>query len=240
MNPRVMIGVPTAEMARRADFYDYLNFMDKPDGTMMTTAHGQSPAKNRNEIIKNARNSNATHVLFIDDDMAVPKNGLNQLLQHDKDVVGGLYLLRNYPHFPLMFDEWYEDGRCRYAFLTPDKSGLQKVVNTELGFCLIKMEVFDKVETPDEPFITLGAYEKDGWCDDIHFFNKVRKAGVEIFVDLDVQVGHMMTAIITPGWDKDHWTTVYNTVSIEGFQVNQVSPTKEQLEAQMRAAGVIE
>jgi len=233
-----MVAVPTQEFARRADFYDYFNQLQRPEGTLCTFAHGQSPAKNRNIMIKLALENDCTHVLFIDDDMAFPADSLMRLLAHDKDIVSGLYLLRNYPHFPVMFDEWYPDGRCRYAFLTPDKKGLQKVVNIGLGFSLIKIDVFKKLE---DPWVTLGEYEKDNWCDDIHFFNKCREAGYEMFVDTDVRCGHMLSAIITPYQDPNtgQWVTQYNTGAVEMFHVPQVIPTPEQIEEGVKAAGAV-
>lgn len=234
--PKVLIAVPTAEMARRADFYDYLNMMQRPNNCMGTFAHGASPAKNRNIMIQLALDNDCTHVLFIDDDMAVPPDGLLKLLAHDKDIVGGLYLLRNYPHFPLMFDEYWEDGRCQYAFLSPDKTGLQRVVNTGLGFCLIKTEVF---KTIGEPWITLGQLDKDGWGDDIHFFNRCRETGFEMYVDCDVRCGHIMSAIISPHLAEDgKWYTLYNTGSVESFQVPQLVPTVEDLDTNIKKLGL--
>jgi hypothetical protein len=236
MKPKVLIAVPTQEFARRADFYDYYNALEKPEGTLATFSHGQSPAKNRNIMIRTALEQNATHILFIDDDMAVPSDGLIKLLAHDKDIVSGLYLLRNYPHFPLMFKRWFPDGRCQYDFLTPDKKGLVPVVNIGLGFCLIKIDVFKKLK---DPWITLGAYEKDGWCDDINFFNKCREAGYEMFVDTDVACGHIMSAIIIPvKTPEGNWVTQYNTGSVEAFHVPQVVPTPEQIEEGLKVGGV--
>jgi len=233
---KVLIAIPTGEYGRRADFYDYFNALEKPEGTLCTFSHGQSPAKSRNIMIRIALENDASHILFIDDDMSFPISGLKTLLAHDKDIVSGLYLLRNYPHFPVMFDEWYPDGRCKYSFLSKDKKGLQKVVNIGLGFCLIKTDVFRKLE---DPWITLGAYEKDNWCDDIHFFNKAREAGFELYTDLDVRCGHMLSAIITPVQDEQgNWFTQYNTGSIESFNVPQIVPTIEQLEEGLKYAGV--
>lgn len=223
---KVMICVPTQEMARRADFYDYFNALEKPEGCMMTFAHGQSPARNRNIMINLALENNATHCMFIDDDMAFRPNLLNRLLSHDKDIISGLYLMRNYPHFPVMFDEAYADGKCKFSFLNPNRSGVVEVVNIGLGACLIKTDVFRSME---QPWITLGECEKDHWCDDIAFFNRARKSGYKMFVDLESPCGHMLSATITPMRGPDgNWVTVYNTGASELFQVPQFIPTVEQ------------
>lgn len=240
MTTKVMICIPTAEFARRADFYDYFNALEKPEGTMCTFSHGQSPARNRNIMIDIALQNGATHCFFIDDDMAFKPEILMQLLAHDVDIVSGLYLMRNFPHFPVMFDKAYDDGRCKFRFLEPGDSGLVEVVNIGLGACLIKTEVFKKLP---KPWITLGETERDHWCDDISFFNRVRKAGFKMYVDLDAQCGHMITATIWPSRDptrENAWFTAYNTGAPEMFQVPQHNPSKEEILTKLKEEGVLE
>lgn len=206
MDTRVLVGLSTAEHIRKADFLPYFLALDKPEGTLISTVHGQSPAKSRNIIIEQALNNNCTHVFFIDDDMAVPQDALKRLLIHDKDVVTGLYLLRAYPHFPAAFDEFYEGGKCRFIFLDENVKGLVPIVNCGLGCVLIKIAVFQKLTFP---WVTLGEIEKDGWCDDISFFNKVRKAGFELYCDTDVRAGHMHSTMIWPNTRDGKWFTEY-------------------------------
>lgn len=236
MSNKVLIAVPTQEFARRADFYDYFNMLEKPEGTICTFAHGQSPARNRNIMIEQALQHECTHIFFIDDDVALRPDALVKLLKHDKDMVSGLYLMRNYPHFPIMFDESYDDGRCKFSFLEKGRKGLVEAVNAGLGAALIKIDVF---KTMPKPWITLGELEKDHWCDDISFFNRARKLGFKLFVDLDLPCGHMNTAVIWPDRDPEgNWFTSYNTGSPEIFKVPQVIPTYEQQQESLKNSGV--
>jgi GT2 family glycosyltransferase len=233
---RVMIAVPTGEFARRADFYDYYNMLEKPPGTICTFSHGQSPARNRNIMIEQALAHNCTHILFLDDDVAVRPTLLIDLLKHDKDMVSGLYLMRNYPHLPIMFDEAYSNGKCRYTFLYEGRKGLVEVVAAGLGACLIKTDVFRNME---KPWITLGELEKDHWCDDISFFLRAKKAGYQLYMDLDSPVGHFMTAVIWPNKNESgKWHTAYNTGAAEIFQVEQKTPSLDEIDAGLVAAGV--
>ncbi len=234
---KVLIAIPTQEFARRADFYDYFNAMEKPEGTICTFSHGQSPARNRNIMIDLAFKHNCTHIMFIDDDMAFKPTLIPQLLAHDKDIVSGLYLMRNYPHFPVMFDEAYEGGKCRFSFLRNGRKGLAKSVNCGLGAVLIKMEVFQAME---KPWITLGELEKDHWCDDIAFFNRCRALGFDVWVDLDCPVGHIMSAIIWPDRDeKGDWFTVYNTSSEQTFKVAQIVPSDDDITRGLTGLSVV-
>jgi len=235
---RVMIAVPTGEFARRADFYDYLNMLEKPVGTMQTSTHGQSPARSRNMMIESALERDCTHILFLDDDMAFKSDLLMRLLSHDKDIVSGLYLMRNYPHMPVTFDVAYESGKCRFSFLSDKVKGLKEVVNCGLGACLIKTDVFRNM---DKPWITLGEIEKDHWCDDISFFLRTRKKGYKIFVDTDARCGHIMSAVIWPHRTEDgKWFTLYNTGAPETFQVPQYVPSDEEISKLTEADGIVE
>jgi GT2 family glycosyltransferase len=180
--------------------------LERPLNSLTVSVHGQSPAKSRNLIAEAAIENNCTHILFLDDDMILPKDTLMKLLAHDKDVVTALYLLRTFPHYPAMFDKKYENGKCRFAFLTPGKKGLIPVVNGGLGCVLISVEVFKKLE---KPWVRLAEIAKDEWCDDIGFFNRVSEAGFEIFCDLDTQVGHILSVHMWPEMNEGSWFTNY-------------------------------
>lgn len=206
---KVMIGIITGEYARRADFYDYYNLLIKPEGSVVLFCHDRSPAKGRNLIIEAAQQMNCTHILFIDDDMGYKPDSLNKLLERDVDIVSGLYLSRVYPHQPVIFDLADDDGAAFPMFLTPDKKGLVPIVAAGLGFCLVKMSVFDKME---KPYVRLGELNVEHWCDDIGFFNRVRKAGIQSYCDLYVPVGHMGSMIIWPELTElNGWVTKYDT-----------------------------
>jgi len=205
---KCFIAVPTMEFARQAIFYDNYNQIQKPLGTICGFAHGQSPAYSRNLMIQQALDTNCTHILFIDDDVLVKPDVLIRLASHDKDVVSGLYCMRNYPHTPIIFDEALDDGRCRNHLLSDGENGLIPIVNAGLGLILMKLDMFRKLE---KPWIRLGQIDKDQWCDDIEFFNRVRAAGYKMFCDLECIGGHMATAVIWPHYNNGTWETQYDT-----------------------------
>lgn len=219
---KVLIGVPTGEYARRADFYDYYNLLVKPEGTAVIFCHDRSPAHGRNLIIQLALDNDCTHVLFIDDDMAYHPSALLDLLSHDKDIVTGLYLSRAYPHQPLIFDLNTPEGAL-FCYLEENEPRLRKVANAGLGFCLIKTDVFRKME---KPWVRLGELDCEQWCDDIGFFNRVEKAGFEIYCDTQCRIGHMGTVVIWPYYDEQtkQWHTSYDTGGKGRINTPQVNP----------------
>ena len=234
---RVMIGLSTGEMARRADFYDSYNMLDKPEGSILIASHGQSPAQNRNIIIREALRHECTHILFLDDDMVLPPHLLTGLLKHEVDVVTGLYLSRNYPHFPVTFDKAYESGKCKWAFLTADKEGLKRIVNCGFGCVLINTNVFRVME---DPWVTLGEIEKDGWCDDVAFFNKVRNLGIPIYCDYDMLVGHSLNVTLVPQRIGGKWQTSYITQTGHTISFDPALPTDEVVSAEEQFDKVLE
>ncbi len=216
---KVMIGVPTGNSIRRGDFYDSFLALDKPEDSIIMFSRGQSPAQNRNLIITEALKTNCTHILFLDDDLVFQPDILKRLLSHDKDVVTGLYLMRSYPHFPVLFDEAYDDGKCRFMLLNGHTTELVEAVNCGFGFVLIKTDVFRIMESP---WVTLGEIEKDGWCDDVSFFNRVRKAGFKIYCDLTTHAGHAIDMTIWPVKTDNGWNTAYVTMTGQSMQIPQL------------------
>jgi len=219
VNNKVLIGVITMEYGRRADFYDYYNLLIKPEGSMVLFRHDSSPAHGRNLLIQAAQENNCTHVLLIDDDMAYKPDALLKLLEHDKDIVSGLYLHRSYPHAPLAMDLADDNGSCAPMYLLDTMQGLQPIVAAGFGFLLVKTSVFDKLE---KPYVRLGELDPEQWCDDIGFFNRVRKAGIQSYVDLDVRIGHMGSMTIWPNYEGGQWHSMYDTNGVGGINIPQI------------------
>jgi hypothetical protein len=218
---KIMIGIPTAGYIRHAGFMDYFNQLEKPEGCMVSFSHGASPARARNQMIEAALEHDCTHVFFLDDDMAPAPDLIYRLLAHKEDIVTGLYLMRNYPHLPVAFDAVFPDGKNKHMFLTNEVQGLVEVTNCGLGAVLIKTGVFKIMQ---KPWVTLGELERDGWCDDISFFNRARQTGFKIFCDTDARVGHLTQSIVFPHFHDNKWVTAFNTGALEAIQVPQLIP----------------
>jgi hypothetical protein len=236
---KILIAIPTAEMARRADFYDYFNALDKPEGTMISAAHGQSPARNRNMMIRLAIKNDCTHIFFLDDDLTFNGSVLKQLAAHDKDIVSGYYLMRNYPHMPILFNYTAPDGRCLHYFPKDGESGLLECLSFGLGCVLIKTDVFKSMteECKNDDWVRLGELERDHWCDDIGLWNRVRKYGWKLYCDLDAQFGHMAHVTIYPTYKDGKWMVEYDTQSKDGrVAFPAVRPTPEEVERVMATA----
>lgn len=214
-----MIGVSTREFGSHASFYDYLHLLNKPGSCMASFVHGQSPAAARNHLIEAALEHDCTHIFFLDDDMSFKPDLLDNLLKHDVDVVSGFYLMRQYPHQAIVFNEEMPDGQARWMRIRSEHQGLIEVTHTGLGCALFNLRVFEKME---KPWVRLGEVQKDAWCDDIGLYNRVRAAGFKVYVDLDQRVGHMCYVTVTPDFRENTWMVGYNTQGSKNVQFPMV------------------
>lgn len=97
-------------------------------------------AKCRNALVETAIKGDYTHILFIDSDMWFPMTMLEDLLKHDKDIVGVPYVGRAHPVMLLGCPMHDEDHMAT--------SGLVEAETMPGGLMLIKTSVFSKIPKP--------------------------------------------------------------------------------------------
>lgn len=149
----------------------------------------------RTRGVIHARAWGADYLLWIDSDQTFPPDALLRLLKHDVPVVGCNYPTRGEPAMPTAIGFDGEDIRTTEALA--EARDLQRVAALGLGFCLVKVPIFEVVErklpgvrwfqsdiSPTGELVT---------GEDVHFFNQVRKAGFPVFLDhaLSWQIGHL-------------------------------------------------
>lgn len=223
---KVFIGVPTSEFARFSIFYDYLALLNKPENTVSSGFHTNSGAWNRNLIIDEAIAAKCTHIFFVDDDMALAPDTLTRLLEHDKDIVSGLYLNRSYPHRPVIFDyDWNDSYKVhRVHYLKENEKGLIEVEACGFGCVLIKIDVFNQLE---KPYVRLGELRSDRRNEDTGFCHRVRKLGIKIFCDLDIVAGHIGVSTFWPNRIDGKWYTAIDTNGNVIINQPQLEPNLE-------------
>lgn len=155
---------------------------------------------NRNVLLDNALKSDSTHLMFIDTDIAFPRDGIMQLLEHDKPIIGGAYNLRRLP----------KDG-VALTTVKPlpgappemDKTKPFQCRALPTGFMLIHLDTIRALEPP--PFMGGRDGTLEGsprrWFDfgdyagfvgeDVFFCEYVSKQGVPIWCDPTIKLGHV-------------------------------------------------
>jgi hypothetical protein len=165
--------------------------------------------RNRNDCVEMFLKTDATHLLFLDDDMQFPPDVASLLARHNKPIVSGLYFQRAlnearphlYAYEGVITDRHGEETHsfmpltAKIWDLTKDVPKANKpmfIDNPELvfpidmggnGCLLIERSVFEKVPYPW--FRSVG-----GNNGDVVFFTNCMKAGIEMIGDAGIICTH--------------------------------------------------
>ena len=135
------------------------------------------------------------YIMWIDSDQVFEPNDFFKLLEHDKDIVSGLYLRKpqgdTLNDVPIEFACFNENGKRLY---TNEVNGeLIKVWSNGMGWMLVKKGVFEKIEYPwFGPIIEgLGFHGED-----VSFQIRAKDVGFESYVDTSIIVGHEKEVVL--------------------------------------------
>lgn len=168
----------------------------------------------RNRLVRDFLETDCEQLVFLDNDVFWRDSDLDRLIRHDRDIVAGIYPLKNdkedYPVKTLPGERWSE------------ADGLVEVEGVPTGFLKIKRRVFETLyptvphhKSKEDaygrmmiPVIferTLNGHSRRGG--DYEFCRKAREAGFKIYVDPMMELGHVgnkvWTGCIGHFWRKD-------------------------------------
>jgi hypothetical protein len=135
---------------------------------------------NRENLVLEAQKWNATHVMFLDDDMVFDSRVLAILLGRRQAFVACNYPRRGWP---ITFTAVRPGGKG-HIITDKDATGLEEAEYTGFGVSLIETQVFEKTVRPwflPEFVPHLDSYTTE----DNPFCRRVREAGFSVYVDHD-------------------------------------------------------
>ena len=149
----------------------------------------------RDHIAQFAVENDYDYVLYADSDMVFESDDLIKLVEHDTDIVSGLYVTRHGEDKNVCYTKIIT--RRKYPYRAPKlihdtrSTGYSQIAAVGFGFCLIKTQVlktlFKHYKSIFEP--------KWGVGEDIAFCIRARKHGYKIYIDRDVKLGHIGEAV---------------------------------------------
>jgi len=145
-------------------------------------------ANQRHELVKCAKEWSATHVMFIDSDIVFEPTHVTDLIAHDELIVGAAYSKRVEP---IVATAWHDIGDWSSHVRLLEQTHSHITVDAmALGFCLINISVFDKL---DLPWFILGFSQGEYTGEDIEFFRKCKQAEIPVWLDVktSLEVGHL-------------------------------------------------
>lgn len=159
---------------------------------------GSGVGSNRDKLVERfLSKEDATHLLFIDEDMQFAPDTLHTLARRRQPIVGCNYRMRFPPaHFTALSKD-----RTHRIVTNSETLGLEECDYMGFGFCLIERQVFETIQKPR----FLSVYTADHYStEDSPFFHAAREAGYTPFVDHDASKGIGHRGDVLYRWDEDY------------------------------------
>lgn len=166
-------------------FADWMNWRPEPDlrvaskMVQLLTVRSSMLVQSRHSLVRSAMKAGCSHILFLDSDMAFPKDLFRRMWERDKDILAANCVTRTFPCKPVSHD--YKGN----VIDSRGRRGLEAVRQAGLAVCMIKREVFEKIQPPFfsmEWVPDMGAYAGE----DVYFTQVVQEAGFKVLVDHDI------------------------------------------------------
>lgn len=162
-------------------------------------------AKRNSCVTKFLEETDCTHLLFWDADTIADSMSLSKLLEADKPVIGAV-IYKKGGEFEPCFGYWDE---ARKAYTTPIPFKYNEILQVDIvgtGFLLIKREVLEKLSYP---YFQCSAKGQSG--EDVYFSLKCKEAGIPVYVDTGLHLGHIAKDYIVTNETYEmrlYWNTV--------------------------------
>jgi len=187
MDIKIGVGVPNYGTIWIKTAVSLMEMMRLPYEFFPIFQYGAYISQNRELIVNRAIEQKCSHILFVDHDIQFYPVTVKFLVEHDKDIVAGLYNYRSMPIRPMV--KVYDKGKIIDGKKEDIPYDMFKVAGIGMGCCLIKTSVFEKLEKPYFPM-----FDKKGGVvtsEDIGFCEKAIAAGFEIWCDPSLDVKHL-------------------------------------------------
>lgn len=197
----ILTSVESIAYANHIQFYYRLGKNHPNDTFAINTPRRMSIDNMRNMTAKLAIESNFDYLMFIDDDVIVPVNAFDALLEADADIAAGWTIVRGHP-YPNMFYRYTPDGKRNLETVknVERNSGVIDVDAVGFSCVLIKVDLLKK--TPPPWFVT-GPYNTE----DIYFCVKAKKYNPDckIVVNTNVETAHILGPEFIAPWNRDDY-----------------------------------
>ncbi len=224
-----LIGICASESARYTKFWSSFYTVGYPEGTMFASVTGPDISYNRNVLCGRALERNADWLWMVDDDHVIPQDTLMKLLARRRDIVVPLILRRRPPFQSVVHMGRDDEGHFKSIELEPTCSGCQKVYAAGTACMLIQAPVLRALDKKTPDFYD--RWFEPGLGEDLKFCELANLANFSVWVDFDVQVGHISEAEIWPAFHDGKWMT---EVRFGKIAIPLPTPTRKSKDADLQ------
>ena len=193
---KTIIAIPCMDMVHTA-FMKSLMLMDHVGEVSYAIECGSLIYDSRNKLLVRALNTDADRMLWLDSDIDF-KSDLMQKLSDDLDsgfdIVSGLYFKRRPPFSPVIYKECEikrNDGLFAPTASTYDDypgDEIFPVAACGFGCVMMNMDAVRKIVQKNGSFLFMPTA---GFGEDLSFCMRARDAGVQIYCDSSIKLGHV-------------------------------------------------
>ncbi|MBS3150483.1 hypothetical protein J4425_01600, partial [Candidatus Woesearchaeota archaeon] len=139
----------------------------------------------RNKLKEYFLKNDYDYLLSLEQDVVPPKDVIERLMKHGKDICSGLYFKeKDNELIPIMYVPYKNEFAKLLKFEEIPENELIEVITSGLGCVLIKRKVLENVEFRYEK-------NKEPW-DDVWFCEDARQKGFKVYVDTSVRCKHFI------------------------------------------------
>lgn len=226
---KILIGINTLTQVEQSIYANHIQFfyrLGRHYGNTVefgiNTPRRQSIDRMRNTSAKIALDNNFDYLMFIDDDVHIPIDTLDKLLEADKDIIAGWTIIRGHP-FDNMFFKFEDEEQTKLKAYNepfeledfePGNKGILKVAAVGFSCVLIKVSLLREMEPP---YFVTGPFNTE----DIYFCMKARETkGKEFscYVHTGILTSHILgPECIDPLTRKDYkaYYEIVNNIPME-------------------------
>jgi hypothetical protein len=203
---RVLIGIISNEAARYAEFWACMMRLEVPSGSVKDVVIGTDYVSNQNILALRCLDEGFDYLWVMGDDHSFGPDLLERLLvsaqAFDLPILVPLCSARRAP-FPLV-DYGRNPDPVGQDYLSVSLADVPPEGIIELDAAgsagmLIRRDVLEAVPQP--------WFVNSPRSEDIVFCEKAITAGFKIHADVACRLGHILTAVVTPGHDGERWVT---------------------------------
>jgi glycosyltransferase involved in cell wall biosynthesis len=190
MNKKILIAIPTAKYVETATFKSIYD-LDVPEGyeTELQFFYGYQIDQIRNLIANWAIHYD--YLFSVDSDIVLPKDTLTKMINHNKDLVSGLYIQRKPgEHILEIYFPNQLGGVSNVPYDSIKNAGLIEIAGCGFGCVLVKSEVIRTIGYPQ--FVYKSALDHNNTVsEDVYFCAKAKEKGFKLFADTSILCDHI-------------------------------------------------
>jgi hypothetical protein len=204
---RVLIAIVANDAARFSEFWSCVLRLQVPVGSTKDLVIGGDWLGSRNTLVQRCLDEDFDYLWFMDDDHSFGPDMLEKLLDsavaYELPIVMPLCTTRRAP-FHLVTYGRNPDPTNTDPYLPISLEGApgEGIVELEAGGTagmLIRRDVLEAIPPP--------WFKNTSRSEDIVFCEEAKAAGFKTYADLSCRLGHILTAVVTPGLTDDGWVT---------------------------------